>query len=62
MLLFIAVLQAIAGPYALLKGILLNGNTFFFVFIAYYIMITYCHLGQTFINQVSPVWQVAMMI
>lgn len=55
MMLLMAVLEAIACPYALLWDSFMFGNAIFNLFMGYFIIVSFCHLGQTFINQVGCV-------
>lgn len=55
MKLLIAVLAAVACPYAMLTGFNTDVTTGFNLCLAYYLMINYFTLGQSFINQVSAV-------
>lgn len=58
MLLLLTVLQAIACPYTMLRASHLLLNMLIVMIFAYYIMARFCHIGQTFVNQVGSVWQV----
>lgn len=51
--LLMAVLQAVACPYGILNGYIMNGSTLILLSVAYYIMSSFCHMGQTFVNQVG---------
>ncbi|XP_050710540.1 uncharacterized protein LOC126995216 [Eriocheir sinensis] len=53
MALLLALLMAVACPYAMLQGVFMSGSTAILLGAGYYIMGSFCHLGQTFVNQVS---------
>ncbi|XP_050724714.1 uncharacterized protein LOC127002696 [Eriocheir sinensis] len=60
--LMIAVLLAVACPYATMTGYDIDGVTVFTLCLAYYFMVKYYTLGQNFVNQVGAVRQVTFEI
>lgn len=57
MYLMMAVLLAIACPYAIMKDTLVGGSVIADLLIAYYIMARFCCMGQAFVSQVSYLLQ-----
>lgn len=55
MSLLLAIPLAIASPYAILRGTYLGGITIINLCQACYIMISFCHVGQTFVNKVGSI-------
>lgn len=55
MSLLIAIPLAIACPYAILKGMHLGGITIINLCQASYIMVSFCHVGQVFVNKVGSI-------
>lgn len=55
MTLLLAVLIAIACPFAIIKGTLYHGSTIIIMCHAYYIMFSFNRMGHTFVCQVSSV-------
>lgn len=53
--LLLAVLIAIACPFAIVKGTLYYGTTIIVLFYAYYIMYSFNRMGHTFVRQVGTV-------
>lgn len=51
--LLLALLLAVACPYAMLQGAFMNGSTAVCLAAGYYLMASFCHLGQAFVNQVG---------
>lgn len=51
--LLLALLLAVACPYAMLHGAFMNGSTAVCLAAGYYLMASFCHLGQAFVNQVG---------
>lgn len=54
--LFMAVVLAIVVPYAILTGTMMGGMTAIVLFIVYYILFSFCHVGQAFISKVRRGW------
>ncbi|XP_050702194.1 uncharacterized protein LOC126988222 [Eriocheir sinensis] len=53
MKLLVAVLVGVACPYALLRGIFIDGSTVIILCLAYYSMARFCRVGQAFVSQAS---------
>lgn len=62
MRLLIAVLVAVAYPYILLKELFFDLNTILILWLAYYFIVKYFTMGQTFVNQVGVIHQVKFKI
>lgn len=52
MFLLMAVLMAIVSPYTLMGNSSFYVSILIFLLIAYYILGSFCHLGETFVGQV----------